>query len=169
MLAKSNFKIKPASLIQRAREVIDRDILDPDDLAADFVFQFPVVGPLGKAEYLKAVGDFQLKTMFPDQNLGIYNIHVDPLQPNRVWYTSAFTATNLGDGPFGQATNLRVICPPQVNSLTFNEQGKVTKFTGGYVVDKDVGNTGGLGGVFGILRGIGKGFLFERLHSQLAV
>merc|ERR1712146_11028 len=78
MLAKSNFKIKPASLIQRAREVLDRDLLDPDDLASDFVFQFPIIGPLSKAEYLKAVGDFQLKTMFPDQNLGVYNIHVDP-------------------------------------------------------------------------------------------
>jgi hypothetical protein len=29
--------------------------------------------------------------------------------------------------------------------------------TGGYVIDKQVGNTGGLGGVFGILHAINKG------------
>ena len=60
MLAKSKFPIKPTALIARAKEVIDRDILDADDLAEDFTFQFPVVGPLSKAEYLKAVGGFQV-------------------------------------------------------------------------------------------------------------
>ena len=87
--------------------------------------------------------------MFPDLNAGIHNFHVDPLQPNRVWYTVAFTATNSGDGPFGAATNIRVDCPPQVNSLAFNEEGKVIKYTGGYVIDKDVGNAGGMGGRLG--------------------
>ncbi len=60
MLARSKFPIKPTALIARAKEVIDRDILDADDLAEDFTFQFPVVGPLSKAEYLKAVGGFQV-------------------------------------------------------------------------------------------------------------
>ncbi len=160
MLAKSTFKIKPSALIQRAKEVIDKDILDADDLAEDFVFQFPVVGPLSKAEYLKAVGGFQIKTMFPDMNPGIHNFHVDPLQPNRVWYTVVLTATNSGDGPFGPPTNTRVDCPPQVNSLAFNEEGKVIKYTGGYVTDKDIGNTGGMGGLFGLLYAIGKPFPF---------
>lgn len=160
MLAKSTFKIKPAALIARCKEVIDRDILEPEDLSEEFVFQFPVVGPLTKAEYLKAVGGFQIKTMFPDLNLGVHNFHVDPLQPNRVWYTVAFTATNSGDGPFGPATNIQVECPPQVNSLTFDEDGKVVKYTGGYVVDKTVGNSGGMGGLFGPLYAIGKGFPF---------
>ena len=41
-------------------------------------------------------------------------------------------------------------------SFTFDEFGKVTKFTGGYVMDKTLGNTGGLGGVFGLFYGIGK-------------
>jgi hypothetical protein len=196
-LSKSRFPIKPVALIARAKQVIDKDILDADDLSEDFVFQFPVVGPLSKAEYLKAVGGFQIKSMFPDLNLGIHNFHVDPLQPNRVWYvllpssiyllvppmsmyidsltllslpppppsppsslplplppyryTVCFTARNSGDGPFGAATNIQVDCPPQVNSLSFNERGQVVKYTGGYVVDKDVGNSGGMGGLFGPL------------------
>ena len=55
MLAKSDFKIKPAKLIEICKEVIDRNIgLDePNDLAEDFAFQFPVVGPLTKTAYLE--------------------------------------------------------------------------------------------------------------------
>ena len=34
------------------------------------------------------------------------------------------------------------------------------KITGGYVVDKNIGNTGGLGGVFGLLHAIDRGFSF---------
>lgn len=159
-IRRNAFKIPPAKLIARAKECINSDLLDEDDFAEDFVFQFPVVGPLSKAEYLKAVGGFQIKTMFPDMNLGIHNFHVDPLSPNRVWYTVRFSATNSEDGPFGKASNIQVDCPPQTNSLTFNEQGLITKYTGGYVVDKDVGNSGGMGGLFGPLYAIGKAFPF---------
>lgn len=162
MLAKSSFPIRSAALIEKAKQVIERDILDPQDLSEDFVFQFPVVGPLSKEEYLKAVGGFQIKTMFPDMNLGIHNFHVDPLNPARVVYTVSFSATNSGDGPFGPATGIRVDCPPQVNSLTFNAKGQVVKYTGGYVVDRtyEGNNSGGMGGLFGPLYAIGKGFPF---------
>jgi hypothetical protein len=55
MLSKSTFKIKPAKLIERCKEVIDKNIgLDePNDLAEDFAFQFPVIGPLTKSAYLE--------------------------------------------------------------------------------------------------------------------
>ena len=55
MLSKSTFKIKPAQLIERCKEVIDKNIgLDkPSDLAEDFAFQFPVIGPLSKTAYLE--------------------------------------------------------------------------------------------------------------------
>jgi hypothetical protein len=45
-------------------------------------------------------------------------------------------------------TGTEVVCPPQTLSLTFNEAGKVVKYTGGYVMDKTVGNSGGLGGEY---------------------
>ena len=35
-------------------------------------------------------------------------------------------------------------------------EGKVKKFTIGYVMDRDQGNTGGLGGAYGLLYAIGK-------------
>ena len=55
MLAKSDFKIKPAALIERCKEVIGRNVGldDENDLAEDFTFQFPIVGPLSKKEYLE--------------------------------------------------------------------------------------------------------------------
>ena len=33
--------------------------------------------------------------------------------------------------------------------MTFNEAGQLTLFNVGYVIDRTVGNTGGLGGAFG--------------------
>lgn len=162
MLAQSKFPIKPAALIQRAKDVIDNDvgISRPADLADDFVFQFPIVGPLSKSEYLKAVGGFKLTQSFPDFSPGFHNFYVDPVQPNRVWYTSRFTGTNTGDGTLGKATGKFVECPPQSVSLTFNAKGEVTLYTGGYVMDKLEGNSGGMGGIFGPLYAIGRGLPF---------
>lgn len=162
MLAKSDFKIKPDDLIERCKEVIENKVglANADDLADDFVFQFPVIGPLTKAEYLKSVSGFEIETMFGDINIAIHDFRVDPFLANRVWYTVAFTGTNDGPSPFGKPTGKRATCPPQVNSLTFNEQGKVIKYTGGYVVDKEIGNSGGMGGLFGPLYAIGRGFPF---------
>jgi hypothetical protein len=158
MLKQSSFAIKPKKLISICKDVIDRNIGldDPNDLAEDFVFQFPVVGPLNKAEYTKAVGGFKLKDMFPDLNPAFCDFRVDPIQPNRVWYTSYFTATHTGEGVFGKPTGTAVECPPQTISLTFNDQGQVIKYTGGYVMDRHMGNSGGMGGVFGPLYAIGR-------------
>lgn len=58
MLEKSTFFIRPDSLLERCKEVVNMQIgiNCADDLAEDFQFIFPVVGPLSKEEYLKAVG-----------------------------------------------------------------------------------------------------------------
>jgi hypothetical protein len=44
--------------------------------------------------------------------------------------------------------------------MTFNEQGKITKITVGVVMDRTLGNTGGLGGVFGLFHAIGNALPF---------
>lgn len=163
MLEKSKFKIKPNDLIDRCKAVVDNGIglKSPDDLAEDFIFQFPIIGPLSKKAYLDAVGGFKLGDMFPSFDEGLYyDFRVDPYECNRVWFTAAFKAIHSGDGAFGKATGKTVICPPQSLSLSFNEQGKVIKYTGGYVMDKTMGNSGGLGGVFGPLYAIGRGLPF---------
>ena len=57
-------------------------------------------------------------------------------------------------GPI-KATNVVVESPPQALSMSFDEAGKVTRLTVGYVMDKNIGNQGGLGGIFGIFYAIG--------------
>lgn len=54
MISKSKFKIKPAALIERCKIVINNGIglKNPNDLADDFQFIFPVVGPLKKGSIL---------------------------------------------------------------------------------------------------------------------
>jgi hypothetical protein len=163
MLSKSDFKISPSKLIERAKEVIDKQVglMDESDIAEDFVFQFPVVGPLTKRQYIDAVRGFKLTDAFPDYNPGYCDFRVDPLRPNRVWYTTCFSATHSGETKmFGKPTGKYVECPPQTMSLTFNEDGQVIKYTGGYVMDRTLGNSGGMGGIFGPLYAIGKGLPF---------
>merc|ERR1712146_729978 len=50
MVRKSKFSIKPSVLISRCKEVVDNQIglKNPEDLAEDFQFIFPYVGPLSK-------------------------------------------------------------------------------------------------------------------------
>lgn len=73
--------------------------------------------------------------------------------------------------PWKSAIPLQLMCEPRVMylvctfllagsmvqtlSFTFNKDGLLTCFTGGYVLDRRMGNTGGLGGVFGLMHGIG--------------
>lgn len=51
--------------------------------------------------------------------------------------------------------------PPQTCSMKFNDKGQVEVYTIGYVMDRSVGNTGGLGGVFGLFYATGNGLPFR--------
>ena len=72
--------------------------------------------------------------------------------------------TNTGPlPPFApQATGKQLVNPPQVCSLTFDKAGLVTRYTIGYVVDRQVGTTGGLGGLYGVLYAIGRPLAVSR-------
>ena len=62
--------------------------------------------------------------------------------------------------------------PPQAFSMIFNEQGQVTVFNVGYVIDRCVGNTGGLGGAFGFFWATGNALPFpecEPFKGSLAL
>lgn len=156
----TNFSIPPEQLIQRAKAVFETDTGVKDDsvLADNFRFEFPVVS-LDREGYLKAVRGFSLEAAFPDLDAHPYDWRVDRYEPNRVWFTIRTTGTHLGTLKFGSssypATNKRVMGAPECCSYTFDEQGKVLSFTGGVVMDRRVGNTQGLGALFGILAAIG--------------
>lgn len=162
MLAESTFPIAPQDLISRCKEVLKSGGLRTGtgtDLAEDFEFCAPVVGPLTKDKYLEALGTFKLEEAF-DTKVNYHFFQVDPFEPHRVWFFTRKTAVHVGEFMGKSATGKSLQFPPEVYSLAFNEDGKVKEFTVGYVVNRRVGNTGGLGGAFGYFYGIGNALPF---------
>jgi len=163
MIHASDFPIRPEDLLDKARRVLDsefgtKDGCDPKLLLADdFQFVAPIIGPLTRTEFVRAFGSFKVRDAFPDlKDNSVFS--VDPMEPNRVWFVSRATGTHTGALNFArpiEATGRRFEGPPQAQSLLFDEQGKVYTLTVGYCMDKRIGNTNGLGGVFGILQSIG--------------
>jgi len=159
----SSFPIGEDRLLELARGVMRSEFgtaegHDGSCLADDFQFVAPIIGPLSKGEFTRAFGSFKLRDALPDLADNSW-YKVDPLEPNRVWFFSRATGTHTGTLNFGRplaATGRAVKSPPQAQSLLFNEQGQVYTLTVGYAMDKRIGNTEGLGGVFGILKAVGQ-------------
>lgn len=124
-------------------------------LADNFEFCAAVVGPINKVEYLNALGTFRLQDAF-DIAPQFFGFSVDPLQPNRVWFFNRVTATH-SLGPFMgvEPSGKEILYPPQVHHLDFDESGQIVEY-GFYTADRRQGNTGGLGGAFGFMYGVGK-------------
>jgi len=159
MLRKSEFPIQPEELIMRTKDFMNKKLKDwgSSALSDDFQFIAPVVGPLSKDAFIQAITGFAVEVAFPDNNGRYYNFGVDPFEPDRVWFTSRGIGTNTGVfGGMFPPTGKVVESPPQAMSLKFNEQGQITQLTVGYVMDRMIGNTGGLGGIFGLLYAIGR-------------
>lgn len=156
-LAQSKFAISPQELVERTKAIMRKRPLlgEAETLAEDFEFCAPVVGPLNRKQYLDALTSFKLEEAF-DIDSQVYNIHVDPFDQNRVWFHVRPVAVHVGEFVGAKATGKTLFQPPQVNSFTFNEKGLVTQLTVGYVVDRRMGNTGGLGAAFGLFYGIGR-------------
>jgi len=145
-------------MIQLAKGVLaaDNGASDPDLLDSSFTFCGPFVGPLKKDFFVKAFSNFNLKGAFPDLNAEYSNFRVDPFDPYRVWVDARGSGTNTGSSLAGKPpTGKRFESPPEAASLTFDDDGFCTRLTGGAVMDSSLGNTGGLGGVYGIFYGIG--------------
>jgi len=171
----STFPIAPEALVERAKAVLGCEFgtkagADTSVLAEDFQFVAPIIGPLGKAEFINAFGSFKVQEALPDLKDNSW-FQVDPLEPNRVWFFSRATGTHTGTLRFGAgmpATGRAVRMPPQAQSMLFNEQGQCYTLTVGYAMDKRIGNTEGLGGVFGIVKAVGKPLPFvegQRLYT----
>jgi len=165
-LAELKFPIFEAELINKAKEFLSagQGVERPEILDATFTFMGPVVGGsdgLGREAYLEAVGGFNLKAAFPDLNPRFHDFRADKLDAGRVWFTSVASGTDNGTGFLGnKPTGKSFRTPPQACSLKFNEEGKATKYTIGHVMERSLGNTGGLGGIFGPAYAIGKALPF---------
>jgi len=157
--AKSSFPIAPDDLIIRAKEILGPDIrIGLGDngacLANDFNFCAAVVGPIPREDYLGALSSFKLEDSF-DITPNYFGWTVDPMETNRVWFMGRSIAKHTDTFAGVEATGKELLLPPQQFHLDFNEKGLV-KELGFYTVDRQQGNTGGLGGAFGYFYGVGK-------------
>lgn len=128
-------------------------------MSDDFVFLGPVVGPLSKEDYLGTVGIFKVYDAFPDLDVRLSKFTQDPEQTNRYWGILRVSGTHTGVLNAGssvvQPTGNRMDVGPQAVSVTFGDDGKVTKYTGGYVVDYREGDTQEAGAMFAVMRSVG--------------
>lgn len=163
------FPLDEATLIAKCKEFLyfDQGIKAPGLLDASFVFMGPYVGGasgLPKQDFLDAVGGFDIRSAFPDINPRFHHFRIDPMDPGRVWFTSQASGTDTG-GFLGNApTGKRFETPPQACSVKIGENGLVTKYTIGHVMERSIGNTGGLGGIFGPAYAIGKPLPFPEAN-----
>ena len=159
LLETSSFPISPEKLMERAKEILSPAVgIGTKDggecLADDFEFCAAVVGPIGKKEYLGALGSFKLEDAFAISP-NFFGMSVDPLQPNRVWFFNRVQGTHTGTFMGAEPTGKEIVYPPQIQHMDFNADGKLKEY-GFYTADRRQGNTGGLGGAFGFMYGVGK-------------
>jgi len=159
LLRNNKFPITPEALIERAKEILSPDIgIGTKDggkcLADNFEFVAAVIGPINKEEYLNALGSFKLEDAF-DITPRFFGMSVDPIQPNRVWFFNRVKGIHTGEFMGAKPTGKEIIYPPQIQHMDFNEEGNLIEY-GFYTADRRQGNTGGLGGAFGFMYGVGK-------------
>lgn len=162
-LKKTNFPFTPEELIAKMKVFCSRECAfgskTPEMLSDDFQFVFPVVGPLTKEEYCTAFNNFKFYDAFPNAKNNFFGFTVDPMEPNRVWCFLRSVLKHDGTLQFGAskypASGKTIIHTPQAYSACFDEEGRVFKITGGYPIDRTIGNTGGLGGLFGVVHAVG--------------
>lgn len=151
------------TLIQLAKDYTSNPTLE--QLAEDFIFRGPVIGPLTKKDFaatLESVGN-DIGCAFPDLESNRFGFTADdPIEPNRIWYFERPRGTFTG--PFNhpvvgriEPTGMDYVGPPEARSIIFNDEGKVKYQTVGYVTDRFTGDTtGSRGAVFGLYAVMGQ-------------
>lgn len=138
--------------------------IDVNALSDDFVFRGPVIGPLGKDDYVDVLEYFSVYKAIPDIEPNCWGFSVDPQDPYRVWFFLRATGTYqqplggfLGNIASPPPDSREYHGSPEAWSLTFDEERKVQYISAGYVVDlfDQKATTGGKGLTFGILATLG--------------
>ena len=130
-------------------------------MADDFVWFGPIVGPLNKQDFLRTVDMFKVYEGFPDLKMHLAEFTRDPVEENRYWSILRVEGTHTqpqasgtGTPPY-KPTNNKLDVGPQCVSVTFDADGRVSRYTGGYVVDRTQGKTGMLGAMFAVTKTVG--------------
>ena len=132
-------------------------------MSDDFVWFGPLVGPLNKKDFLGTVACFKVYEGFPDLKMHLAEFTRDPVEENRYWSILRLEGTHTepqasGTGFSYKPTNNKLDVGPQCVSVTFDADGRVSRYTGGYVVDRTQGKWGMNGAWFAISKTVG-GFL----------
>jgi len=167
LLKNSKFPIKPDELIALTKRFLSDCFFAPEPhlkcapiLSEDFEYWSFIVGPINKKTYLDYVRVLRLPEAFPDYKTNSWGYRVDPLELNRVWINTRWTGTHTKTlmGKI-KPTYKYLEFPPATVSLTFTEEGLVSKYTT-FVSDRSVGNTHGYAGIFGVFRALGENVPF---------
>lgn len=144
-------------MIQLAKGVLASDLgtKDPDLLSDAFTFCGPLVGPLDKSSFMETFANFRITDALPDLEQNYTNFRVDPYDPYRIWYDVQATGTRTGTLAGRDGNGAKYKGPPEAASMTFDDEGFCTRLTAGAVMDPTIGNTGGLGGIYGIFYATG--------------
>ena len=139
----------------------------PAILSEDFVYDACYESPKTKREYLDWFSSINIEGDFPFARTRIVSdsmyVEWDSKvrdQSYKVWCTIQFRGTPSGDGlRMGRrqipATGVNVVSAPEVCSFTYNEEGKCTRISAGYMADHAYGNTKNRGGYHRIFNAIG--------------
>ncbi|KAL7519157.1 hypothetical protein ACHAWX_003950 [Stephanocyclus meneghinianus] len=129
---------------------------DPDLLSEDFSYLEPLMGPLNKERYIEIFTNYNVRDAVPDLDYRFENYRIDPYDPYRVWVDTRARGTRTG--PIGKSTSpvtSNYLAPPESMSFTFDNDGFCTRITAAATLDPLLGNTGLLGGVYGLLYATG--------------
>ena len=128
-------------MIQLTKGVVASELgtKDPDLLAGGFTFCGPIVGPLNKKTFLDAFSSFNIRDAIPDLDENYSNFRVDPYDPYRVWYDTKAKGTRTGPLAGQEGNGAKYFGPPEVGSMTFDDDGFCTRLTAGAVMDPTYG------------------------------
>jgi len=105
------------------------------------------------------LGVFNVYEAFPDVSVSAAPFSQDPDEPNRFWSVIRVKGTHTGDLDLGSAkvppTNNKMVVGPQAVSVTFDDNNKVVRLTGGYIADVRDGPTGREGAMFAVMKSVG--------------
>lgn len=152
----SAFRPDQEGLVRQAKKLLATDfgLQDPTLLDDDFVAISAYEDTaLAKTEFLVAGNFFDVRTAFPDLDYRAYDFRVDVNDENCLRMTCRTTGTMRGPlqlrGEILEPTGNFMKCPPECVSMFFDkDSGKLKKLLyPGFIMDRQIGNTGGTTGV----------------------
>jgi hypothetical protein len=155
------FSLEPEVIFGRCKAILATDlcIREPSLLSPDFIYVGPYIETLNKEEYIAAGKFFDLRRTFPDLDYRAHDFRIVDTDGNdsksdivTVRCTLRTVGTMRGElrlrnevlPPNGK----KMVCPPEALTIKLDaNSGLVVQLCSGFVMDRLVGNTGGLCGI----------------------